>query len=178
MRNEHLLGSSLVTDLSLIQGAATLRSLMQAVRTSLAENINSNTLQAYLLCFANALKQCSDAELAAQLFWLAVGTSQAHPLLFATSAALVEAAVVCIKGSAALAHSDTLGTYLLQQRSTSSDLNIAGQNLDDLLETHFTEENFSFALVSLFAKGLQQQDTYAATSCECSISNQTCAFGS
>ena len=43
---------------------------------------------------------------------------------------------------------------------------MAGQDLEDLLEMHFTEENFSFALVSLFAKGLQQQDTYDATSCE------------
>ena len=138
---------------------------MQAVRTSLAENINSNTLQAYLLCFASAIKQCTDPEIAAQLFWLAVGTSQAHPLLFATSASLVEATVTSIMKCEAT-QSQSLESYLLQQRNKTPDITNAGEDMDDLLETHFTEENFSFALVSLFAKGLQQQDTYIATTCE------------
>lgn len=139
--------------------------MLQAIRTSLAENINSNTLQAHLICFAKAVKQCDSVEIAAQVFWLGVGTSQAHPLLFATSASLVESAVTCIFRKLAKT-SGSLEAFLLQQRNKTEDLAISGQDFDDLLETHFTQENFSFALVSLFAKGLQQQDTYDATSCE------------
>lgn len=52
-----------------------------------------------------------------------------------------------------------ISTYLLQERGSTQELLAASEELDDSLEVHFTEENFSFAVASLFVKGLQQQDT-------------------
>lgn len=139
----------------------TLRILMRNASASLAENINSNTLQAYIFCFISALQTCTDAHFAAQLFWLGIGTSQAHPLLFASSAALVEAAAACV--SRCLEERRDFGIFLLRHRNISANLTASTEDLEELLETHFTQENFSFALVSLFAKGLHQQDTLEAT---------------
>lgn len=133
---------------------------MHTLSSSLAEDINSNTLQAYMFCFISALRNLSDISIAARLFWLGVGVSQAHPLLFATSTLLVEAAVSCLMRTAP---GMNFPSYLLDMQTQTQDTSTSWEEFEDVLEVHFTEENFSFALSSLFAKGLQHQDTYEQT---------------
>lgn len=142
--------------------------LMQTVRINLADDINSNALQAYMLCFMSGLRDTADIDIAGQLFWIGVGISQAHPLLFATATLLVEAAVACLTRILPSQNID-ISARLLNMSSKTRGLSVMWEEFEDFLDVHFTKENFSFAVASLFAKGLQHQDTAEQTTGEWSL---------
>lgn len=127
------------------------------------DNINSTTLQAYLLCFIKCMQSTIPSEMAAQVFWSALTISQSHPLLFISSIEVMTAAINAIARAKTLAQG-SLGHYLLAQRSASEASASAVLDLEESLCITFTRDNFSFSIAGLICKGLGQVDAMDATS--------------
>ena len=118
--------------------------------------MNSNTLQAYLVCFYRHLRKSDDAIFASTLFWLGLYTNQAHPLLCSISLNLMHAAVECISQSR-VATGASLHAVLMNARSGNAILEEATRELDTSIEVRFTEANFSFAMAALLAKNMHEE---------------------
>ena len=119
--------------------------------------MNSNTLQAYLICFTRFLQVSASPQRAAQLFWLGIGTSQAHPVLLAVSIRLLGAAAKCMARHG-FDDAPGLHAFLMAERKARPDVAAAAKDFDTAIEVDFTESNFAFAVAALLSKGLRQAD--------------------
>ena len=134
-----------------------LSALLTNLRSNLETNMNSNTLQAYLICFTRFLQASTSPQRAAQLFWLAIGASQAHPVLLAVSIRLLGAAAKCMARHG-FGDAPGLHAFLMANRKAHPDVAAAGKQFDTAIEADFTESNFAFAVAAVLSKGLRQAD--------------------
>lgn len=139
------------------QDDTVLGALLTNLRSNLETNMNSNTLQAYLICFTRFLQASASPQRAAQLFWLAIGTSQAHPVLLAVSIRLLGAAAKCMARHG-FDNAPGLHSFLIANRKAHPDVAAAAKGFDTAIEADFTESNFAFAVAALLSKGLRQAD--------------------
>lgn len=131
------------------------KALIASLAPSLNSNMNSNILQAYLTCFYRHLQNCNDPAVAAALFWLAVFTSQAHPLLSSVSLKVMHAAVTCVTPQKSPPE-EGVHAFLMQSRSSNTAVDQAVKELETSVEVAFTETNFAFAMAAVLAKTLHE----------------------
>lgn len=143
------------------QSQRILQALLLNLSVTLKNNVNAATLQAYLVCFHRHIPTCRDSSTAASVFWLAVFTGQAHPILLPPSLKIMLAAGTSIAAHISIDGGHTLQSFLMAARSRNPLLVQISMALDTSIEVNFTDATFSFAIGAIIAKTLHERHLQA-----------------